>query len=120
MRYLFIAILILGVTAGQTQASDFHKQPYMLYTGENSEMKVLWQMLDTYTCTIEWGTDISYSLGNEQTTEYGDDHQHMYVIGSLNPGVMYYYQVSYGSESFQGSFHSGPEAAENDHSLFFF
>ena len=118
MRYLLIAILVLGVAAGQT--SDFHKQPYLLYTGGNTEMKVIWQMLDTYTCTIEWGTDTSYSLGNEQTTEYGDDHQHMNVIGSLSPGILYYYQISCGSESFQGSFHSGPEASETNLSFFVF
>lgn len=52
-------------------------------------------------CTIKWGLDTSYSLGSDVTTEYGNDHQHEYIISGLTPGNKYYYKViGVGSGSF--------------------
>ena len=85
-----------------------HKAPYLIYTGVNTEMKVLWQLTEKDTCTIEWGTDISYSTGNAQTYEYGNDHQHTYTITDLIPGTKYYYRVSVNYETHTGSFRSAP------------
>jgi len=83
---------------------SFRKAPYLIYQGLNTEMRVLWQLDGTATCTIAWGTDTNYSMGSAQTTEYGNDHQHRHVIGSLAPGTKYYYRVTVGSESATGSF----------------
>ena len=38
------------------------KAPYLIYTGNVSEMQVLWQLDATDICTIDWGTDTLYSL----------------------------------------------------------
>ena len=36
-------------------------EPYLIYTDDNREMKVMWHLLDKMESTIEWGTDTSYS-----------------------------------------------------------
>jgi len=60
------------------------KAPYLIYSGDNTEMQVLWQLNSTHTCIIDWGTDTLYSLGSTQTLEYGSDYQHTYTIENLH------------------------------------
>ena len=91
------------------------KGPYLIYGGVNTEMQVLWQTNATGSCTIEWGLDTSYSLGNAQTTEYGSDHQHSYTISGLSPGTNYKYRVN-GLDT--GSFTTAP--ADNATDVKFF
>ena len=86
------------------------KKPYLIYSGDNTEMRVLWQLFCTLECTVEWGTDTGYSLGNEPTTEYGDDHQHSFTFTSLDPGTEYFYRVIASADTMTGSFYSAPTA----------
>jgi len=91
-----------------------HKAPYLMFTGDNAEMKVLWQLTSTATCTIEWGLDTLYSLGNVQTSEYGSDHQHTYTITNLTPATKYYYRVSVDTNKFVESFRAAPPSDVDD------
>jgi len=75
-------------------------------------MQLLWQLTMTDTCTLDWGTDTLYGLGNTETVEYGNSHQHTYTITSLNPGTKYYYKVSVNEEIYTGSFRSAPNTNE--------
>jgi hypothetical protein len=94
----------------KTQFTDVtRKAPYLIYNGDNTEMQVLWQLTSADTCTIEWGTDTLYALGNAQTYEYGGDLQHTYTIGELIPGYKYYYRVTANEEIHTGSFRSAPD-----------
>ncbi len=86
------------------------KAPNLIYSGNNTEMQVLWQLYFSHTCTIEWGTDTQYSLGSVQTNEYGDDHQHTYTIKNLIPGTKYYYRVTVNQGFYTGSFWSAPNS----------
>jgi hypothetical protein len=90
------------------------KAPYLIYPGNVSQMQVLWQLISTATCTIEWGTDTLYSLGSAQTNEYGSDHQHTYTIDNLTPATKYYYRVSQNQEVYTGSFRSAPDNNETN------
>jgi hypothetical protein len=90
------------------------KAPYLIYPGNVSQMQVLWQLISTATCTIEWGTDTLYSLGSAQTNEYGSDHQHTYTIDNLTPATKYYYRVSENQEVYTGSFRSAPDNNETN------
>jgi len=94
------------------------KAPYLIYTGDVSEMQVLWQLDATDICTIDWGTDTTYSLGSAQTNEYGSDHQHTYTIENLTPATKYYYRVSQNQEVHTGSFRSAPDTNETDIKFF--
>jgi hypothetical protein len=71
-------------------------------------MQVQWQLVRTETCRIEWGLDGRYSLGSEQTSEYGTDHQHAYTIGGLMPSAVYSYRVVAGEDTFAASFRAAP------------
>jgi len=84
------------------------KAPYLIYSGSAGEMKVLWQFNSTGVCTVQWGTDTLYSSGSQQTSEFGNDHQHACTIAGLTPSVKYYYRVVADSEIFTGSFRAAP------------
>ena len=88
-------------------ATAFDKAPYILYTGKNTEMLVIWQMFTTTNCTIEWGTDENYTTGSQTTTEYETTHQHKYIIPGLVPGTKYFYKVTNNGETKTGNFTSG-------------
>lgn len=84
------------------------KAPYLIYENNNTEMTVLWQLNSAASCGIEWGEDQTYSLGEAVTVEYGDDHQHKYVIAGLQAGQLYYYRVTADGQIYTGSFHAAP------------
>ena len=44
------------------------KTPYLIYPGTVGQMEVLWQLSGTYTSTVEWGTDLTYSSGSASST----------------------------------------------------
>jgi len=104
-------LIVSLIVCNLTYAQSARKAPYLIYTGDNTEMQVLWQLTSTTTCTIEWGTSTSYSIGNVQTSQYGSDHQHTYTIPDLTPGTKYYYRVTMNPESYSGSFYSAPDAS---------
>ena len=91
--------------------SDVRKGPYLIYPGKNTEMEVLWQLKQTESCKIEWGTDTTYSLGSQQSTEYGNSHQHKYLITNLQPGEKYFYRVITSQDTCKGSFHEAPDTS---------
>jgi predicted phosphodiesterase len=114
VRYrLLISCIILAIFAplGGTviHAANMPKGPYLIYSGNSTEMQVLWQLDETQTCTLEWGQDTNYNDGSVQTTEFNGGHQHKRVIGGLNEGVRYYYRVTDGdSQTYTGSFTAAP------------
>ena len=82
-----------------TEASDFVKGPYLLYPADNTKMLIIWQTLNTNTCTIDWGTDNTYSLGSTSTIEYGTSHQHKIILDGLTPDTKYFYRVTTNNSS---------------------
>jgi len=107
--YSFVFILITFLIGNLTYAQVIRKAPYLIYNGDNTEMQVLWQLNSIDTCTIEWGTDTLYALGNDQTYEYGSDHQHTYTITNLLPITKYYYRITVNQEVHYGTFRSAPD-----------
>lgn len=102
-----------------SNTSEFAKNPYLLYTGKNTEMLILWQTAGTKSCRVDWGTDLTYATGTQQTTEYGTDHQHKFTITGLTPATKYYYKVTVNNtESKIGDFITG--AADNETAVSFY
>lgn len=101
----FCFLLSTGVSLFALQVE---KGPYLIYPGDNTQMTVLWQLDATSSCTLEWGTDTSYSSGGTSTSEYGSDHQHKYTITGLTPAALYYYRVNVGGSYHTGTFRSAP------------
>ena len=104
--------------ARSQMAAPMRKAPYLVYGGDNTEMAVHWQLLLSDTCTLEWGTDPTYSLGSVETVEYGSDHQHSYTVGDLVPGAQYYYRVVVEGQEYDGYFRAAP--ADDAYSVKFF
>jgi hypothetical protein len=108
---LFLATVVFGSV---TSASVLRKGPYLIYTGTSSEMQLLWQLDTTQVCTLEWGWDVSYSGGIVLTSEYGSDHQHMYVITGLVEGTRYYYRITDElSNTYTGDFVTSPSPSSS-------
>jgi len=94
------------------------KAPYLIYNGNHTEMQILWQLSSVSECTIDWGLDSTYSTGSAQTIEYGNDHQHSYVIANLQAATKYYYRVTSGTDIHYGSFHTAPAATAQNLKFF--
>jgi hypothetical protein len=109
-----LAVCLFLAFAGMSHALQMSKGPYLIYPGTNTQMTVLWQLDASSTCTLEWGQDTSYSDGSVQTTEYGSDHQHKYVISNLLPATKYYYRVNMSGTYFTGTFLSAPADTETN------
>ncbi len=112
-----ISLALALMSAGTARADIAHplrKAPYLIYPGENTTMKVLWQLTCPDTCLIEWGVDTNYSLGSGQSFEYGTDHQHSHVITGLTPGASYCYRVIAEQDTATGSFRAAPPDGDTD------
>ncbi len=104
-----------GLTEGQLKHATqprfqqtFLKNPYLLINGKNTQMLVLWQLNKKQKANIFWGADSAFGLGSAETAEYGDDHQHKYLIKDLAPNTKYYYAVYAKGEKRTGSFLTPP------------
>ena len=101
------------------KSNFFRKAPYILYAGKNTKMLILWQLNTTKNCTLSWGTDSNYTTGSISSSEYGNDHQHKYLLQSLIPNTKYYFKVEVDNQNIRkGNFRSG--AADNDKKISFY
>jgi hypothetical protein len=98
------------------------KMPYLVYTGKNTSMTVLWQTFQTPAkATIQWGTTPSYGKGPVNVHENGSasgKHQFEYTIHNLTPGTKYYYLVTMDTYPFTGSFVTAPRPAQTTLSFY--
>jgi len=102
-----------------TDLAIIRKAPYLLYTGNNDEMLILWQLREQKDCVFHWGTDTTYSLGQTISSDINNDHQHKILLNGLNPDTKYYYKVVYDSANVKkGSFVTG--ATNNAQDLTFY
>jgi hypothetical protein len=98
------------------------KRPYLIYTGGNQGMRVLWQVFQTPAkATIQWGTTTSYGKGpvtvHENSRSLGR-RQFEYTIENLTPGTKYYYMVTNDTYSYTGSFFTSPRLAQTTLSFY--
>jgi hypothetical protein len=94
-----------GLTPSPTQPVVFRKVPYLVATGSDTQMMLVWQLNSTLPGRLEWGTGGAYQLGKISTSEIDDnDHLHLSTISSLEPGTKYTYRVTAGEQVFTGTF----------------
>jgi predicted phosphodiesterase len=92
----------------------------VILTGDNTRMKVVWQLSSKATATLQWGPDTHYTLGSVNTTEYNSDHQHAYTITGLTPGIKYFYCVVIPTGYSTGTFYTAPPASATSLKFFAF
>ncbi len=93
--------------------STLFKDPYLIMTGDNTEMKIAWQTAITTECSIAWGDNTLYDIGTAVTNENSsnrDQHLHSQIITGLAPGAIYCYRVTINEETYTGSFRTAPDA----------
>lgn len=97
------------------RSAEMIKKPYLLYSGNNTEMTILWQLDKTFACAIRWGLNKNYSSGSVTTNEYStgeNGHQHKHKISNLRSGTKYYYKIIVGNNEHAGSFFTAPSMNE--------
>ena len=94
--------------------TPLRKAPYIIYSDVQSEMNILWQTDSIAVCSIEWGLDTLYTLGNTEVLEYGEDHQYRQVITELLSNTKYYYRVHSNEEIYSGTFLSAPSSESSE------
>ena len=99
--------LSFDLTMDFKDLAPFHKNPYLLYPGDNDKMLIVWQTFSTDTCQVYYGMDTIYS-DTITSIEYGNDHLHKALLLNLNVATKYYYKVSTDSNKYKtGSFYTG-------------
>lgn len=96
-----------GARADDAPRATFRKLPYLTFDGTATAMRVNWQLEAATLCTLDWGTDTTYSLGSVVTTELGPSHQHDRRLTGLDTSTLYVYRVRAG-EARTGSFYTAP------------
>ena len=117
------------VTQSGVPSTVLRKGPYLMYTGDDTAMTVLWQTkMSVKRATVEWGSSAAYGHGpttvvespstiapaaTDSTTAGGlsagaDGHLFRYDITGLQPGAQVYYRVTIDGSAFAGSFRAAP------------
>ena len=88
------------------------KGPTLIYTGDNTRMRVFWQWTANATFQVQWGTGTTYSSGNVAVNPTNTTtHLYTYDITGLTPGAKYNYRVVTGSQCSSGTFYAAPAAS---------
>ena len=110
-------VLALCLTAFSIGCAGMRKGPYLIPTGDNTEMAIHWQLRRTDTCLLEWEADKGYSMGSTYTVENGNtsnQHQHTYTITGLTPASEYDYRVITDTDEYTGTFRAAPDPSETN------
>ena len=107
----------VGPTATNTPSGSYTavvltKGPTLIYTGDNTKMRVFWQWSSNATFQMQWGTSTSYGLGNVAVNPTDTtNHLYTYDISGLTPGTKYYYRAVVGSQASSGTFYAAPASS---------
>ena len=118
---LLVLILVFNLTScNNSNSSDdntgsdiIRKEPYLIYTGNNTSMTVTWQTIQTPgSSKIEWGSGGPVPEGSVDVKENGsgaDEHIFTHTITGLKPDSLVYYRVIVDGKSYGGSFRTAPD-----------
>jgi hypothetical protein len=108
-------------TPGPCSAVDLTKGPNLVFTGDNTRMRVAWQWSTNTTFQMQWGADTTYSLGNAPVTAYDTaNYLYKYDISNLTPGTKYYYRAVVGTQCSGGTFYAAPPSSATSVKFFDF
>lgn len=111
---LFVFTIVLMFSCGNSSSISTHKiinfkkTPYLIYTGNNRNMKIMWQFYKKDKCTLKWGCDSLHQDRSVKLNEQNKDHLFSYLLSGLLPNKKYYYQIEIYDAKFTGTFISAP------------
>ena len=101
----------IGTAGTSCTAVILTKGPTLIYTGDNTRMRVFWQWTANATFQMDWGTGTGYSSGNAAVNPTNTTtHLYSYDMTGLTPGAKYNYRVVTGSQCSSGTFYAAPAA----------
>lgn len=117
---LYIYVYVLSfIFYNLSISQEVLKGPYLIFPLEQNSMTVLWQLSAKSQCTIKWGLDPNYSIGESNSNEYSSTtHQHKFTISDLQASKLYYYEISFNKTKLIGSFRAAPDTNSNKVSIF--
>jgi hypothetical protein len=87
------------------------KGPTLIYTDDNTKMRVFWQWTSNVTFQVQWGTSTNYGQGNAAVKPTNSStFLYTYDISGLTPATKYYYRVVTGTKCSSGTFYAAPAA----------
>jgi hypothetical protein len=89
-----------------------------MFTGDNTQMKVVWQLDAPLTSTLQWGTNRQYSAGTLTATSDAPDYLQAYTLTGLKPGTKYDYRIVVNSAAATGTFYAAPETTATNLKFF--
>lgn len=97
---------------GSCTAVILTKGPTLIYTGDNTKMRVFWQWTSNAIFQVQWGTSTSYNQGNVAVKPTNTStYLYTYDISGLTPATKYYYRVAVGSKCASGTFYAAPASS---------
>ena len=106
-------------SSGSCTAAILTKGPTLIYTGDNTKMRVFWQWTSNATFQVQWCTSTSYSQGNVAVKPTNTStYLYTYDITGLTPSTKYYYRVLVGSKCSIGTFYAAPASSATDVKFF--
>jgi predicted phosphodiesterase len=117
MIHKLFLILFALLIFNASQSQSLRKGPYLILTGTNTEMEILWQLDTTAQCTLKWGINSLNQTNSTITTEIGDstdEHQHIYVISSLTPNQKYFYTLYTPNDTISSSFFAAQDNSSTE------
>ncbi len=104
-------IFLISLTTFFSLQAQFRKAPYLIYSGDNTTMKIMFQAFDYQKYTIKWGLNEECAGGSKKITENGEnDHIYTFIVKSLIPSKKYFYKIiAENNTEFTGSFFAAPQ-----------
>lgn len=90
------------------------KGPYLILTGDPSQMKICWQLEDPGIVNLDFGTDETYSGGHAENEASNADDLNCVLLTGLQPETRYYYRLRNVNAEITNSFISAPSEADPD------
>jgi hypothetical protein len=112
LEYTYLPLIVNKTQPPQAcNITILKKGPTLIFTGDNTRMRLFWQWSSNTAFQVDWGTGTDYSSGS-MTVNAGDTTNLTYIadIGGLTPATRYYYRILTGSQCATGSFLSAPPA----------
>ncbi len=112
LAYTYLPLIVKG--GSQPLACNItvlKKGPTLIYTGNNTRMRIFWQWSSSTAFQVDWGTSTDYASGS-MAVNAADTTNHTYIadISGLTPATRYYYRILTGSQCAKGNFISAPPA----------
>ena len=93
-------------------AVNLTKGPDLIFSGNNTQMKIFWQWTANTTFRLDWGTTSAYGSSSPAINAYNATyHLYTYTPTGLTPGTKYFYRVVVGSQYSAGTFLAAPPAS---------